>query len=234
MCHWCLYSAQQYCIILRINNLFIVVYERFQLWFRLGKLWCFQKWWKVWKIFSSVTVMKRWLHMETNALSIKSKCFNKMGLVIMRSKKGIMLSLQMLKSLLEIVVEIWLECLAVKNSPEKLIHFQSSTGPNLFWAVSLVRPTLYHFNFPNFKSHLAKSNQNSGLNLNRMLWPSWKLCFKNNVITFLLGKIYWFLTSLFGKMASTPMMPSMHKWLKCYVTNSMNIRGYKEKRHCYI
>ena len=29
-----------------------------------------------------------------------------MGLVIMRSKKGIMLSLQMLKSLLEIVVEI--------------------------------------------------------------------------------------------------------------------------------
>ena len=29
-----------------------------------------------------------------------------MGLVIMRSKEGIMLSLQMLKSLLEIVVEI--------------------------------------------------------------------------------------------------------------------------------
>ena len=131
--------------------------------------------------------------------------------------------------MLEIVVEIWLECLAVKNSPEKLIHFQSSTGPNLFWAVSLVWPTLYHFNFPNFESHLAKSNQNSGLNLNRMLWPSWKLCFKNNVITFSLGKIYWFLTSLFGKMASR-----MQKWLKCYATNSMNIRGYKAKRHCYI
>ena len=141
------------------------------------------------------------------ALSIKSKCFIKMGLVIYeKSKKAIMLSLQMLKSLLEIVVEIWLERLAVKNSPEKLIHFQSSTGPNSFWAVSLVRPTLYHFNFPNFESHLAKSNQNPGLNLNRMLWPSWKLCFKNNVITFSLGKIYWFLTSLFGKMASTPMM----------------------------
>ena len=81
-----------------------------------------------------------------------------------------MLSLRMLKSTLDIDVEIWLECLAGKNSPEKLIHhFQSSTGPNLFWAVSLVRPTLYHFNFPNFESHLAKSNQNSGLNLNRML-----------------------------------------------------------------
>ena len=77
-----------------------------------------------------------------------------------------MLSLQMPKSPLEIVVEIWLECLTVKNSPEKLIYFQSSTGPNLFWAVSLVRPTLYHFNFPNFESHLAKGNQNSGLNLN--------------------------------------------------------------------
>ena len=126
--------------------------------------------------------------------------------MIIEVKKGIMLSLQMPKSPLEIVVEIWLECLAGKNSPEKLIHFQSSTGPNLFWAVSLVRPTLYHFNFPNFESHLAKSNQNSGLNLNRMLWPSWKLCFKNNVITFSLGKIYWFLTSLFCKMASTPMM----------------------------
>ena len=56
-----------------------------------------------------------------------------------------MLSLRMLKSTLDIDVEIWLECLAGKNSPEKLIHhFQSSTGPNLFWAVSLVRPTLYH------------------------------------------------------------------------------------------
>lgn len=115
-------------------------------------------WWEVWEIFSSVTVMKRWLHMETNALSIKSKCFNKMGLVIMRSKKGIMLSLQMLKSLLEIVVEIWLECLAVKNSPEK----QYWSNPELvltsvFWAVmSLVRPTLYHFNFPKFESHLCK------------------------------------------------------------------------------
>ena len=85
-----------------------------------------------------------------------------MGLVIMRSKKGIMLSLQMLKSLLEIVVEIWLECLAVKNSPEKLI--QSRVGPitSVFWAVtSLVRPALYHFNFPKFESHY----QHSGLNL---------------------------------------------------------------------
>ena len=36
-----------------------------------------------------------------------------------------MLSLQMPKSPLEIVVEIWLECLTVKNSPEKLIYFQS-------------------------------------------------------------------------------------------------------------
>ena len=40
----------------------------------------FKRWWEVWEIFSSVTVMKRWLHMETNALSIKPKCFNKMGL----------------------------------------------------------------------------------------------------------------------------------------------------------
>lgn len=157
MCHWCLYSAQQYCIILRINNLFIVVYERFQLWFRLGKLWWFQKWWKVWKIFSSVTVKKRWLHMETNALSIKSKCFNKMGLVIMRSKKGIMLSLQMLKSLLEIVVEIWLECLAVKNSPEKLVQ---STRVRLNFSIlssheSCPANTL-PFQFPKFESHLCK------------------------------------------------------------------------------
>ena len=33
-----------------------------------------------------------------------------------------MLSLQIPKSPLEIVVETWLECLTVKNSPEKLIY----------------------------------------------------------------------------------------------------------------
>ena len=125
---------------------------------------------------------------------------------------------------------VWLLKILQKNWSNPLEFVLTS----VFWAVmSLVRPTLYHFNFPNSSLTFAKSNQNSGLNLNRMLWPSWKLCFKNNVITFSLGKIYWFLTGLFGKMASTPMMPSMHKWLKCYVTNSMNIRGYKVKRHCF-
>ena len=139
-----------------------------------------------------------------------------------------MLSLQIPKSPLEIVVETWLECLTVKNSPEKLIYvdqffFKISWDLSSSGSTSRTRQVLtyfeqslsvlsgqhfqqQHFNFPNFKSHLAKSNQNSGLNLNRMLWPSWKLCFKNNVITFSLGKIYWFLTGLFGKMASTPMM----------------------------
>ena len=130
-----------------------------------------------------------------------------------------MLSLQMPKSPLEIVVEIWLECLAVKNSPEKLIHFQSSTGPNLFWAVSLVQPTLYHFNFPNFESHLAKSNQNSGLNLNRMLWPSWKLCFKPMLLRFHLARSTGFLPACLAKWQA-PLW-----WFKCI--NDWNVMQQK-------
>ena len=51
----------------------------------------------------------------------------------------------------------------------------------------------------------AKSNQDSGLILNRMpdLVGNFAL---NNVITLSLGKIHWFLTSLFGKMANSSIM----------------------------
>lgn len=88
------------------------------------------------------------------------------NLFLMRRKKGIMLSLQRLKSPLETVVE----CPAAKNSPENVISW-SRVCP-LFRPVSLVsRPTLKSIPFLIiFRSLWQKNDQNFGINLNRTLW----------------------------------------------------------------
>ena len=119
-----------------------------------------------------------------------------------------MLSLQMPKSPLEIVVEIWLECLAVENSPEKVIYFQSATGPNLFWAV--LSGQHFTISISQISSlTFAKSNQNSGLNLNRMLWPSWKQASRIMLLRFHLARSNGFLPACLAKWQA-PLW-----WFKC-------------------
>ena len=93
----------------------------------------------------------------------------------MRTKKGIMVSLWMLKSPLEILLNVQLQVkIFQKTDPiPKLVcyqdHASQSSQANTYHSISRIS-----YNF--FSLAFVNSDHNSGLNLNGTLWPSWKLC----------------------------------------------------------